>query len=474
MRWGMRGLGLISTIILARLLVPADFGLVAMAMAVIGIMQALTEMNISVALIRDPHAHEADFNAAWTLQILQMLVVAFAIFALSPLAADFYGDPRVTEVLRYLALSLAIRGFENIGVVEFQRRLDFARDFRFNVATKALSALVTISLAFHFRNYWALVAGQIAASVITVLLSYQLCAYRPRPNFVRLVQIWGFSKWILVRGFAAAIDQRFEVLLLGRLSVASNVGAYSIGSEISSMLAAEITGPTSRALMPGLAKLSDNPERRNHAFLMSFGAIGTVALPASAGISLVAPEMITVVFGNKWLATIPVLQVLAMFAGISVLANYTFSFLLNTGNERALAIVAYANTAILGLAVVAGYYLAGIVGVAFGRGAMTVFASVAMVFLLFRKHHITVGQIFGAIWRPALATVTMIGTLIAFGQIVQLEVLPSLIAKTAIGACMFVAMDIGLWCMAGYPEGLERMVANRMGNRLGQSNSPTS
>src|SRR5262249_23312837 len=128
MRWTDRMLGLVSTLVLARLLVPADFGLVAMAMVLVGLLDVLLDLGVSAALIRDLGAGSEDFHTAWTLRLAQATVAALMLVACAPVAADYYDDERIVAILRAIAITVFVGGLENIGTVSFQRNMEFGRD----------------------------------------------------------------------------------------------------------------------------------------------------------------------------------------------------------------------------------------------------------------------------------------------------------------------------------------------------------
>jgi O-antigen/teichoic acid export membrane protein len=139
MRWAIRGVGLVSTVILARLLAPDDFGVVAMAMVAVAILQSFTQSGTDLALLRNTKATHEHYDTAWTLEIIQSVLLAVVLFATAPLVGGHFEDPRVTEVVRILSLRALFGGFQNIGVVNFRRDLQFGQEFR-SVAAQLLGA----------------------------------------------------------------------------------------------------------------------------------------------------------------------------------------------------------------------------------------------------------------------------------------------------------------------------------------------
>src|SRR5688572_20549067 len=180
MRICIKGLGLINTVILARLLVPADFGLVAMAMAIIALLELFGAFNFDVALIQRQDAGRGFYDTAWTLNIALGLAVAIVLSLIALPAADFYNEPRLSAVTYALAIGIFAAGFENIGVVAFRKDLDFRKEFVLRIVQKVCAVFITLPLAFTLRSYWALVIGQVSASFLSVLISYHVHPYRPR------------------------------------------------------------------------------------------------------------------------------------------------------------------------------------------------------------------------------------------------------------------------------------------------------
>ena len=180
LRWAIRLTGLVSTVILARLLMPSDFGIVAMAMIVVGTLEIFNQTGQTLVLIRLENPTKEHFDTAWTVSFLIGLAIAAAILAASPLAELYFHEPKVEPVMQCLALRAILGGLENIGTVNFRRDLKFDRFFAFNVYPKLISFTVTIALAFMLRNYWALVAGILIGQLALIVLSYTMHPHRPR------------------------------------------------------------------------------------------------------------------------------------------------------------------------------------------------------------------------------------------------------------------------------------------------------
>jgi len=166
-----RSIGLVSTVILARLLIPADFGLVAMAMSLIAILELMNSFSLDMALIQNQSATEHHYNTAWTLNVLMGLISALALALLAVPAAWFYHEPRLEMVIYVLAFGMLIQGMENIGTVAFRKEMRFDQEFKFLVLKKLAPFTVTVTLAFLWQNYWALIFGMLVGRITNVALS---------------------------------------------------------------------------------------------------------------------------------------------------------------------------------------------------------------------------------------------------------------------------------------------------------------
>jgi lipopolysaccharide exporter len=456
MRWSMRGIGVVSTIILARLLAPQDFGIIAMAMLLVGFVEILAETGLHLALIRNAKADRQLYDTAWTLSVLQGFVLCALIVALAPLAALYFEEPRATAVLYVLALRPLINGFQNIGTVAFLKELDFARDFRFGIFQKLTAFVITIVLAYVLRNYWALAYGIVASSVAAVILSYAMHPYRPRWCLARVRQLYGFSLNILAQSMSYFLNGKIDEIVVGGNFGTETMGHYHIAADVGTSPTYELTEPMARSLFPIYAKLSHQPGELSGAYLHALSAIAVLACASGAGIFSVAEPLVLVVLGEKWADAAPLMSWLALAMAMMVISNTAFAVLNATGRERlALRLTLLRTAVLIGLLVPVAAALS-VEAVAATRFAvMAVFLPIFLV-VTARLVGLSPRDPLRAIWRPAAAALLMTMTL----ELLPLETVhhaaPQLIIEVAVGAVVFVCGLIGLWLLAGKPAGFER------------------
>src|SRR5262245_48300483 len=215
MRWAMRLVGLASIVILARLLTPQDFGVVAMGSIAVGLIEVFAELGAATLLLREKEITRVDCDTAWTMRVIQGFVVATALVLCAPLAASYFSEPRVVSVLWVLAAGCIVSSFDNVGLVLVRRDLDFARDFRIGLYQKLSVAATTVVLALWLRNYWALVFGQLVGAVSACAISYLVHPYRPRFCVVKFRHYLSFSSSIVLMNVAVFLRERIGAIAVG-------------------------------------------------------------------------------------------------------------------------------------------------------------------------------------------------------------------------------------------------------------------
>lgn len=466
-----RSLGLISTIILARLLFPADFGLVAMATALAAVLELLGAFSFDVALIRDASAKRDQYDTAWTFNVLAGVGCASLLALIAPWAAEFYSEPRLQFVIYALALASLIQGFENVGVVAFRKELEFHKEFRFLLGKKLVAFIVTVSLAFSLGNYWALVAGILAGRVTGVALSYYAHPYRPWFSLAARDKLFHFSKWLLINNVLACVRDRSADFVVGRISGAHALGIFNIGYEIANLPSTELVAPINRAVYPGYAKVAHVLDELRRQYVQVIGTIMLVVLPAGLGVWLTADLIVPVLLGSKWTASIPVMQILAVAGILSAMQTNSAVVYLALGIPRVTTkLVVLSVTLLIPLLIVLTSSRGHV-------GAAQAFLTVSLItvwinyFVLFRRLKLRPLEFLRALRRPALASGAMAAVVTALrswwhldGAMVEQAAL--LLASVAAGAATYVGAVILLWLGAGRPDGPEQFFADRIGSRV--------
>lgn len=222
--WRMvsRNLGLLSTLLLVRLLAPADFGLVALAASLIATIDQLSTLGAADALIRARDPSREMYDTAFTIGLLRALATAAVIVALAFPLGSFFDDPRVAVVMLALGVGTLLTGLENIGTVDFRRQLTFHKEFVMNVWPRLASVVVTIIAAFVLRSYWALVIGMLTNRAIRLPMSYWMSDFRPRLTLRAWRDLIAFSLWTWAQSMQFLVRDRADSFVIGRFLVRGN------------------------------------------------------------------------------------------------------------------------------------------------------------------------------------------------------------------------------------------------------------
>lgn len=462
-----RSLGLVSTLILVRLLAPADFGLVAMAAAFIAMAELMAGFGFDIALIQNQRATSRHYHTAWTCNVVLGLAIAAALaLAAQPIAA-FYERPELFWVVLALALGPAVGGFENIGVVAFRKELNFAREFAFLFGRRVAGFAVTVPAAFWLRDYSALIAGALASRAAGVALSYYAHPFRPRFSLTHAAELFGFSRWMLANNVVVFLREKSTDFIIGRLHGPTALGLFNVANELSSLPLTELAAPANRALLPAFAKLQDDADAVRTAFVNAVGLLAMIAIPASVGIAAVAPWLVPVVLGEKWLGAMGLMEVLAVSGGIITFQSPVCAILIGHG---------YPDRVFRCHVVFVAVLLGGLFAMpsTFGaRGAAVAVLLAAVVstpvfFLALRRTlRIPITALLRATIRPLIAAGVMYTAIrmnipplspttpVASGAAL-------LVLAVAGGAAVYAVALSALWFAAGRPHGAEHLLARQV------------
>jgi O-antigen/teichoic acid export membrane protein len=454
-----RGLGLLSTLVLARLLVPEDFGLIAMATAIVALLEAVSSFGFDAALIRHPNATRRHFDTTWTLHVLLGLFVgAGLLLAIAP-AVRFFDEVRLVPIMALLALLALVRGLENVGVVALEKELRFRRAFVFIAGKKVAMFCTAIPLAFVFADYRALLAGMAAGTLAGVALSYALHNHRPRLTLSCWRELFAFSKWLLLKNLLDYFRFRYADIVVGRVAGPSGLGVFSIGAEIATLPTSELVAPINRAVLPGYAQMTHDLDRLRTGYLAVLGLVAVVGLPAALGIAAVAPLVVPVLLGPNWSQAIEVVQTLAWVGAVQVLVSNGFPIFLAIGKPWIATALSASHAALLVVALPVAGVEWGLPGVAYGVLAVSVVLLPVSFAVLLPQLRLSLPSCLAVLVRPVTASVMMHLLVATFVErVAATGGALALLSAVALGVGSYVVVLAALWLIQGRPAGAELTV----------------
>lgn len=323
-----------STIILARLLSPKDFGVVALATAASALVGSISELSLTQALVKFDSPDDDDFHSAWTLNLLRGGVICAVLIALSVPLALAYSEPRLISALAVVALASAFRTLENPRIVSFRRALDFRPDFLFDVIEKLVAFMLSVGLAVALRSYWALIISMAAGSLARLILTYIVAPYRPRLRLSRWRKLMTFSIWLTLAEIVKTINVRTVPLLTGAFLPTGAIGQFSLGERVAAMPIRESVGALQTILFPAFSRMADDLSRMRAAYVRAQAMTLLFALPMGFGLASVAEPLVLALIGTKWLAAVPIIQAVGISSSINAMHN-TLALAMATNNTKA-------------------------------------------------------------------------------------------------------------------------------------------
>lgn len=465
-----RGLGLVSTVVLARVLVPADFGLVAMAMSVIALIELASAFSFETALIQRKDPTRAHYDTTWTLRLLFGVFCTVATAAMALPTASFYSDPRLGPIMFLLAAGWLVESVENVGTVNFRRNMDFRREFVFLSSRRVVAVAVTLAIAVAYQTYWALIAGTLVGRAMGVVLSYLMQSFRPRFSLAAWRDVMGFSGWLFVGNLLMFLNTRLSHFVIGRTLGAEPLGIFTISSDIAALASSEITMPINRAVFPGLSRLAEKDDGLRRGLLQVVSAVSLIALPASFGLAAIAEPLVLALLGPAWMEAVPALQILA-FAGAlqSITASNQSAYLASDRGFVPVLVNLVFVCALIPLLYV--LHAQGVRGVALAQLLATGAAVSTSVGLM--RHHLAVSlpSLLSAVWRPLVAAAVMGAAVhgldsIHYGMDAPAQALVRLVFGLVSGVSVYVALVLCLWIAVGRPAGVENVVLDRLRIRV--------
>lgn len=472
MRMSTRLIGVISIVILARVLVPADFGIVAQASMFYSFIELITALGLETALIQNQAAVRDHYDTVWTLNVMRGLVNAILLAAVAYPASIYLHEPRLHSVIYFYAMASLVQGFANVGTVDFRKGLDFNRDFLFALWSKLAGFVVSIGVALIWRNYWAFVAGVLSGTSTTVATSYLMSSYRPRFSLSMWRPLFHFSKWVLGAELFGAVSTKLDVFILSRFSSVESVGVYTASYEIAGTPSTEIAMPVARALMPGLSKVGNDPEKFRSLYLSTMGLVLLIAIPAGIGVSVLAAPITHVLLGDKWTDAVALIQILAIFGITRAVFAVSASAYISFGRVDLLAKVSLANLVINCIGITIGVYLGGTNGVALGVLAAS-FCQLTLTLLVQMRIGILDGiGLIGRSWRVVAAGIVMGTTLTLWHGGLAFTRYPTIVLlfiEVGLGAAVFCTVVALLWRLSPGVHAPERVLVEYISARLARA-----
>lgn len=464
---------LIGLIICARILSPFDFGTIATAMVFVILIESITDLPISQALIRNPDRTYNHYATAFTISILRGILLAIVLCICGVVLWVVTADPTWALLLPFLSIAPVCRGLISPTMVEYAVTGDFRREFLVEVAGKVVSLGITIALVWQGFGFWSLAAGTVLSPAVSMLLSYVIAPFTPT---IRLNEWRYFSKYI---GWAAgaqavtALNWQSDRLILSLSVPKTELGLYSLANDISQIPNQIMVNPLSKPLLVALSNNRwDSTKSVDTIHIFTVG-LTAIMLPVLAIIALLSEPLVRVILGEKWLGSAYILQWLALIALPSTL-SVAFSPLAFAAGKTQMIFKRSLFELFVKLPTIGfGAWYASIDGVIW---ALLFTALASSGYSLSGIQKLTgfsvINQLSG-IERSFAATLALVPVGILAGRYMKqfsgLELSAMLIAVMFALLILYLAVSWAVWFVAGRPTGIESIAIKWLHKRFSRA-----
>ncbi len=310
----MRGVQFVVGIILARLLLPEQFGLIGMLMVFTALAQTLMDSGFGAALIQKQDLTEKDINSIFYFNILTGVLLVCCLYVVSPWIATFYDQPILSPLLRLISLTLIINALGLVQNVLIVRELNFKIQAKVTFIASILSGVIGISMAYQGYGVWSLAAQQISSSIFRTILLWLFSSWRPAWifSFKSLREMFRFGSKLLAAGVLNTFFDNVYLIVIGKLFPLAELGYFTRAKNLQQLPSTTLSSVVSRVTFPVFSAIQDDPERIKRGMKKALTMLVFINFPMMLGLAVVSRPLVLVLLTEKWTPCIPYLQLLCL------------------------------------------------------------------------------------------------------------------------------------------------------------------
>ncbi len=409
-------------IVLARLLLPDDFGLIAMMMVFYGLAGILLDVGLGQALIQKKNVQEEHFSSVFWLNFLIGCVLGGTLFFVSPWLSDFYGRVELEGMFKVLSINFPIASLAIVYNARFAKELKFKYLQLSEMLAMVVSGIVAIVLAAYEYGYWSLVAQRLSQQIVLTTMVWSLSSWSPKLkiSFTAIKELFVFSASIFFTQLLRYSHSSLDRLLLGKFMGGSVLGLYDKAYSLMLFPLRNVSSVIGKVMFPALSLIQSDKVRTSKVYIRSVRAIALVTYPMMAGLFVVADSFVLGILGENWVGLIPLLRIFCVAGFISSILTVTGSLYLSQGAAARQFRVSLINTPIRIIGIVAGLHWGGI-GVAIGFTCSLFIASLITLTVALRLIDLNIFSLVRAVAPILLPTLLMAVSVWGIGSELSIE-----------------------------------------------------
>lgn len=336
-KMAQRSIGLISTLILARLLVPEDFAIVAIASLFLYFFAIFSNTGSVQYICQKTTLSNSDLDTAWTIDLSLRLILFLIFIIATPYIATFYNNETLTNVLYLSATTLIFQGFISPGILKLKRELKYKKIFFLDITTKILSFLIIMAIIYYIEpTYWAIIIADVSASLMMAIGSYFIAPYKPKISLLNFNNQLNFSKWILGKGFIGYSRAHVDTFIISKAFTPLELGQYHIMKGFSILPATDIIAPAIEPLVVAFAQFKENKKELAYKFNLSILAVLIIISPISSFMFFYSENIVHVLLGEQWLKGHFILKNLSIMLFAMTIGGVIAKVFIATGKVKVL------------------------------------------------------------------------------------------------------------------------------------------
>jgi len=432
-----------STIVVIRLLSPHDYGLMAMAMVVIGFVTLISEMGFGSAIVQSKEIDVYQKRCLFGAALVVNSTVAILVAASAPAIATFFSEPRLEMLIMLLCIQLPMAALTTIPESIARRKMDFKSLSIVEMACSLVSATVTCGAALAGWEVWALATGQAVVALLRPTLLIAKFGIRPPAfGYKGLESLISFGGTLTLNRIVWYFFSQADTMIAGKLLGKEALGAYSVAASLAAMPLEKISTIANQVIFSTFSRLQNQKEKIEIAALRAVELTSLIAFPLSWGLATTAQDFVPVILGERWLSAILPLQILAVITPLRIVSNLTSTIAISTGMPRLDLLNTLTSVALMTPAFLFGANYMGIEGLAYAWAIIYPICFTITLIRVSTRLEVAAKTILGAMLPSFLSALAMVSATQGFRNLATLPISISLIGQICLGVIVYATATV--------------------------------
>ncbi|MGI0107074.1 MOP flippase family protein [Salinimicrobium sp. WS361] len=354
--------------VLARLLLPEDYGLIGMITVATGFLFILKDFGFGAALVQKKNVEEIEYDSVFWLNVIIGIVLALLVFFCGPLISYFYEEPKLIQIARVISVSFILNSILIVPNNILYKKMRFKNIFIIEFLAVVVSGSIAIVLAYFSFSYWSLVAQNLSMQVMSLILVFYFTGWKPRFRFSRyaLAGMKSFSMPLIADASINYWVRNVDYLLIGKVLGKADLGYYSKAYTLMLLPVRQLSGTITKVMFPSFSLIQDEVDRIGVIYLKISGVIGMISFPLMGILFFASNDLILFLYGNKWIASVPIFKVLCVLGAFQSISTLSGNIYLSQGKTKLMLQVGIFTKTFMILGITIGLFSYGLMGLVYG------------------------------------------------------------------------------------------------------------